>query len=286
MQELLKNAWQGWLYYTECGKYAALLLAVLLYLWFCRERCKEQLLLVYTTIVTGCCIFPITAAILMKYQTLFYDYQWIWGCVPVTLMIAYGAVVFLEEQKERRKKEKDGGKHNGAYIAALTVAMVAVVVLCGRPGKAVEGMVGDSIGRENIKEILVGLEQQAGEREILLWAPAEVMELARGLQPDIRLVYGRDMWEAALGAYSYDVYSETEQQLYLWMCNVEETGGLNFTTESGVVLDGMWGIQTAEALGVNGILLPDTVSTEELQQLLNKSGQAVKQIAGYYLLWL
>ena len=73
---------------------------------------------------------------------------------------------------------------------------------------------------------------------VCLWAPREILETAR-MQPVAvtwmqpvetvgiesvavagqlpELLYGRNMWDAALNAYTYDVYPEEVQQLYCWM---------------------------------------------------------------------
>ena len=123
MQELLKNAWQGWENYNDNGKYAVLLLAALLFLWFRKESKKEKKLLLYTTIMTICCILPVSAVFLMKYQTGFYGYEWVWNYVPVILMIAYGGTVFWAGEWEKTKKVgKEHGKRDAVIIALLGVA--------------------------------------------------------------------------------------------------------------------------------------------------------------------
>ena len=61
MLELLTNAWQGFEQYRSGGKYIALLLTVLLFLWFGRKENKQKVLLIYTTLVTVMCIFPVSA---------------------------------------------------------------------------------------------------------------------------------------------------------------------------------------------------------------------------------
>lgn len=42
MMTLLKSATNGWLDYTQHGKYAALLLAAILYLGYCLWKAKQQ----------------------------------------------------------------------------------------------------------------------------------------------------------------------------------------------------------------------------------------------------
>ena len=96
MMTLLKSATNGWLDYTQHGKYAALLLAAILYLGYClwkskaaRNGGKQPLFYLYEVLITLACICPVTAVILMKYQTAFYSYVWIWTAVPQTALIAW-----------------------------------------------------------------------------------------------------------------------------------------------------------------------------------------------------
>lgn len=110
MTELLRNAWNGWRAYTDPGKLAALLLVSLVFLWIYYKRVPRKEFLIYTTMTAVCCIFPVTAAALMLYQTRFYDYEWIWSIVPLTAMVSYGVVLFvtdiLKEQTRGDRKRK------------------------------------------------------------------------------------------------------------------------------------------------------------------------------------
>lgn len=70
MMTLLKSATNGWLDYTQHGKYAALLLAAILYLGYClwkskaaRNGGKQPLFYLYAVLITLACICPVTAAI-------------------------------------------------------------------------------------------------------------------------------------------------------------------------------------------------------------------------------
>ena len=73
MMTLLKSATNGWLDYTQHGKYAALLLAAILYLGYClwkskaaRNGGKQPLFYLYAVLITLACICPVTLVILMK----------------------------------------------------------------------------------------------------------------------------------------------------------------------------------------------------------------------------
>lgn len=103
---LLQSALTGWTDYTQHGKFAALLLLAILYLGFVlygsgkeanasgAEKARKRLYL-YGALVTFGCICPVTALILLKYQTAFYSYVWIWAAVPQTALIAWAATDFL-----------------------------------------------------------------------------------------------------------------------------------------------------------------------------------------------
>ena len=85
MMTLLQSALTGWTDYTQHGKFAALLLLAILYLGFVlygsgkeanasgAEKARKRLYL-YGALVTFGCICPVTALILLKYQTAFYSY--------------------------------------------------------------------------------------------------------------------------------------------------------------------------------------------------------------------
>ena len=66
------------------------------------------------------------------------------------------------------------------------------------------------------------------------------MEAARAYSAEIHPVYGRSIWDASLGSYSYDTYETWQEDLYLWMSHLETTGETeylrtdeNTTTEAG-----------------------------------------------------
>lgn len=211
MTELLRNAMLGWKDYTEHGKYAAVFLAVLLFLWMQKEKRKGAGLqmLYYSTVTAALVIFPFTAAALMVYQTRFYDYIWLFSYVPVTLMIAYGATILWQWCRDNVWK---GSRWK---MAAGIAFGVSVLILCGNLGG--QDWQQERRNREIAEQVLVTLEQNGNTENICLWAPEEMMDYARALDGNIKLPYGRNMWETALDAYAYDVYDEGLKDMHLWM---------------------------------------------------------------------
>ncbi len=301
MQELLNNAWLGWQRYTDHGKYIALLLAVLLFLWFRRKEEKEKIFLVYTTVVTAFCIFPVSAAFLMLYQTRFYDYEWIWNYVPVTLMIAYGGTVFLAEYWENYKK-------NIGKCVGVTAVIVALVFLSGNLGEKDFAVEYGSSQHQETEDVLAEIMEFAGDETLCVWAPKEIMASVRAFDGRLQLLYGRNMWDAALGAYSYEVYGEVEETLYLWMCHLEETGDLEYQKEKDAVtdpvnvleeketssegdvqqpanerlIDGVWCMEQARQAGVNCIVLPENMEEADVKMLADCLDVQPVSVGKYY----
>ena len=278
MLEMIKNAWTGWQNYTDNGKLAALVIAVLLYLGICgRQKGPGKRLVSYGIWFLVLCVCPLTAAILMCYQTGFYDYQWIWSLVPVTALIAFGGTVFLNTYWKPGR-----GWKSVLHNVIVTVASVLILVICG-------GMGLESVDVSQIRENKVHSEDVLGQvqalygEDICLWAPADILEYAR-IDGRGQLLYGRNMWDVALNAYSYDSYSKELVELYAWMEYLDDWNIKISASEVGKQ------VQRACAQGANCILLPDDFlewmpeSEEELIECLNASGDMeVTRLEGYYL---
>lgn len=317
MMEVIKNAWLGWQKYTEQGKMAALLLLALLLFWFGNKSLggekpgskeaegSSRLLIFYTTAMTVCCICPLTAAALMTYQTRFYDYQWIWGAVPVTIVLALAGTQLWTAFAEKYAK----GKGAGWKLAGITALLICVIYLCGRMQSNIWDADEAAKNREETARVLEILTENGQNKDICLWAPQGIMEYARALDGSIVLPYGRNMWDGALNAYSYDTYGEEEKLLYAWMCHAEATGEGEAEYEPSMAAEGtahgmeaLAGAdalgQTAETrritaaecmesarqLGVTHIVLPGSLQAEVLAEIEAYLGIQAEDMAGYYLL--
>lgn len=279
MTELLANAWKGWQQFTEAGKLAALFLASLLFLWLGGKYKTRKSFFVYTALMTVCCIFPVTAALLMLYQTKFYDYVWIWSTVPMTAVTAWAGTELLDGQWQGFRI---AGLKRGLPVTALLLAMI---LLCGGVGndgydRSPEGDLG-----ARAREVLQAVTSQQQEGACL-WAPGEILEYAREADPSVRLLYGRNMWDIALNAYTYDTYPQELKDLYLWIENVDETGEAVVTDDQGEK-EILWGedcVRTAAWAGVTDILLPDRIESEKAEEYAAILGGKSVQVEGYYLL--
>lgn len=311
MLELLNNAWNGWGNFIFYGKYPALLILVLVVFWFFSDRKREPVLLGYTTVMTVCCIFPLTAALLMLYQTKFYDYQWVWSYVPLTMVAAFAGTLVLGYCREAADGSNAVGDRKSKFASRGKVAVVALIIgimilMCGRLTDPLAEVKTDwqqsttaRTAVETIAEIAAEADTQTAsggtEGAIVLWAPKEVMAAARIYCPDIQLPYGRDLWDASLGAYTYDTYTEVEDDLCQWMHCAGVFGTIDgYRLDGTTVLEGKACLEQALELGVNCIVVPSvmtreavaelTVILEELTQIQpGDSRVQMQQLEAYYI---
>ena len=247
MSELIRNAQQGWLEYTQNGKMMAIFLLALVVFWFGkREKWRKyHALFQYSTFVAVFCICPLTAAVLMWYQTRFYDYEWIWNLAPITLVIALAITLLWTEIKEKKGRK-----------IIVTLGILGILYCCGSMGQEPWDAEKENAQLQQTEDVLALITENGQNTGITLWAPKGIMSYARAVNGEISLPYGRNMWDPALNAYSYDTYGEQEQELYQWMCRVEETGK-----------GGIKGMKIAKELGINHILLPGNISEKLLQKI-------------------
>lgn len=288
MTELIKNAWLGWQTYTDHGKLPALLLAALLFVWLGRRYREHKTFFLYAAVVTVCCIFPLTAALLMLYQTRFYDYQWIWSLVPMTPVIAYGISEFLTDAAGGTREKITAG------FAGLCASAIAVIFLCGGLGEEIWDVREDSEARAGCVEVLAAVRDRADQDNVCLWAPREIMEYARTFDENIRLVYGRNMWDQALNAYSYDVYAQKTRDLYLQMCSLEDTGTFTAPSETTADPEGAqdaavpWEPEavfgSALAQDVSCIVLPGDTEPEILSRAQDFFDTEAFEVRDYYVM--
>ena len=302
MSELLRNAVSGWQRYTDSGKYAVLFLGVLLaffYLWANEEqrRAAEQkkevaqvpgkVFVVYgvvTAILVAC---PLTAVMLMKYQTRFYDYEWTFSLVPITAVIAYGAVYLGWEYFGRKCQLGKQQKYFGCAAAACL--LLTVIVLCGNLGKDSAWNDGKVFGGQSVAEseekvriLLDKLRENGDNEDIFLWAPKEIMMGVRGVTGEITLLYGRNMWDAALNAYAYDTYDSESTALYQWMESLPTQVSRTYDTGKGITKQDkdMQQLYFEVALnrGVNCMVFPESTVDYVEESLKGVVKQAALQI--------
>ena len=269
MTELFHNAWSGWQNYIESGKMIALLPAALLFLWCGRKKKEQKAFLVYTTVMAAGCVLPVTAALLMRYQTGFYGYIEIWSLVPVTAVIAFAGAAFLTEGWENGRQWR-----NHALPAAAL--LLTAVLLGALPWVRSESWEADDDQRRHAYAVLEQLEELYGNESVLcLWAPREIMEYAREADAAVTLPYGRNIWDLTLNGYTFDQYGECQRELAMWMERDSSEWNENIVKDILTEL-----IQEAE---VNCILLPADMGRDVVRAMEETYGCQAQPVEEYIM---
>lgn len=215
MRELLLNALYGPGSYFQSNHMVVLALGVLLFIFGAEKKItvREKRLLGLTVMCLVLVLFPVSAAALMLYQTRFYGYHWIWCLVPLTPCIAWGGVRILWELTGQQRR--DG--REAWRLAGGMAALLALLLLTGNLGNVRSVSAEEKTRLSQARQAAACLEELPEAEEELLWAPRPVLEAVRQQTGEIRLLYGRNMWEPAAAAYAYDSYPTEQQHLFDWM---------------------------------------------------------------------
>lgn len=258
-----------------------------------KDRNKTTMTLwLYTGLTALSCICPLSALFLMKYQTAFYSYVWIWTVVPQTAADCMGLPQNF--YADYGKKELLRSYGNGDLAGNR--------VLSGNPvsewtkEQTAQIPVMDVTIQQNPEtspwETLASLTEyrltESGEGSFTLWAPKEIMAAARAYSAEIYPVYGRSIWDASLGSYSYDTYATGQEDLYLWMSHLEATGETEYVrmdeSTGARTIDFADYLKYAAEKNVDIVLLPGNLRKETLSELQNTAGSKLQPLDGYYLL--
>lgn len=267
------STWEGLHTYNTWTKILAIFAIVMLCLWLRSSWRQQGTFFAFSVVTFFLCLCPLTAYLLGIYQTAFYTYSWIWNLVPLLPMVAYGLTQYLIsywESKTQIKVEK----------ILISIAIGFGLVLCIGLGRKVWNEENRSADMERAQRVLTICKeyQDKLEEPMLLWAPKEIVEYARFTCPEMKLYYGRDMWEEDLLFYTDDRYTECQIEDYQWM------DFLGDIYSKGEESDYKGPRKTREALqfGVNAILFPTTTDQEVITSMEMRYRKKAVRIEEYY----
>ncbi len=280
--EMISRALLGIKEYIYDGKQLLLfLLAVALFLAVSKKKTVFFKACVFMAALVLC---PLTGALLMRYQTMFYDYRYLFGLAPMNCFIATAAVLALEKFNVNGTAKK----------TAVIVSAVIVLLFTGSGriwGNSYTNTSSDRKGYEAAKEVLsfvTDIAKQNGIEDIKLVADEEIIEYARACDGRIRLLYGRDIYNPALRAFSYNEYNENALSVYEFMhyahseyeyltCYGEEKYNRMSEMDLSGLTDGM------RNEGVNAILIKETAPESVIRRMNLQNGYTKYETDGYVL---
>lgn len=233
MKMLMDAMRAGWQQYAGNGMYIGIFFAAMLYLWlvcynkFSKEdKNGKKMLFFYALIIMVIVLFPGTVFLLLKYQTLFFTYSQLFLLIPMLPVTALAMTEFFVWMREHLSAHKDTPEwiKGRPWIceAAALVLLTAVLCMAGSLSAAneVTGKTGTGVKvPEHILQVYKALETDGDinlSKDVIA-APDEVLEYARSYSGEFKLLYGRNMWQKELNAYTYDTYNGDLQKLHAWI---------------------------------------------------------------------
>lgn len=206
------------------GKYLALVIIGMFFLWILGRYKKSQStrhLMLFGITMTLLVIVPITGMLLMAYQTKFFDYRHLFLLLFPMVFIPWAITEALDQGVNYMKQNAEEGDliKEKPWVVRTAGAAIAVCFLMLSGNLLTEGVeVNFTFAKDKVPASAMEVFELLEDRDVLI-APNEVIEYARAYDGDIKLIYGRDMWQPALRAYTYNTYDEETCEIYKWMQN-------------------------------------------------------------------
>ena len=161
---------------------------------------RVRALLGYIIVAVLFLVCPVTASVLRIVTGTYYDSPDMWNILPLIPLGAIMTSMLFDELYSREKK-----------ISVLAVILFAcAVLLCGSLGRVTENSAGrpENAGTSDkeIAEMIVtkGLVSEGS----LVIASDDMISYIRVTYPEIRTLYGRDMWDGRLTKNRYGFYDQ------------------------------------------------------------------------------
>lgn len=303
MRELLQNALNGPGSYFHSNSTVVLVLALFLYFFVAETdpAPREKRLLRLSAVLLALALFPVSACVLMLYQTRAYSYPWIWSLVPVTLLISWGSETVL--WKHTGQDRRDG--RAGRRLTAGAAVLLALLLLTGNLGIIQTVSEEEKTQRSRAGQVAAYLREIPELEGTLLWGPRSVLEAVRRQSSGIRVLYGRNMWEPEAAAHAYDTYPMEQMRLFDWVELLEKGDAYEVPLQLTIFLEDRAGdeaqsdrsladaymLQLAAEYGTHVWVFPTqaydriALACEQLYEEYGRHAQAVGEVVGYTI-WI
>ena len=157
-------------------------------------------------------LFPVTAIVLLKVYTPFYDWKDLQQLFPFVFLVAFGLV---ELYGFLTKKDVPGVRLGQRAKNIIGGCCVIVCLLVATNFRGLEQ--GEKAEEHGVPiecaEVFEALWQVINDEPVVLAAPPEMLQYARLYEPAWRPVYGRDLWSGKSASYINSGY-DWEYEFY------------------------------------------------------------------------
>lgn len=184
---------------TGQGLFGVFCAAVFLYCFF-REKTRGNRFFATSFFLGLIIVCPLTAVMLLKVYTPYYDWKDLQQLFPMIILLAYGSVELFSFL---RKQSIPGLRVNQKIRSLLGIAciMSLLVVATNFYGLDKYETVDDKGIPVATSEVFDSLKQVTGDQTFILAAPPEMLQYARMYEANWQPIYGRDLWSGKAASY-------------------------------------------------------------------------------------
>ncbi len=200
-------------------------------LWYKRslKRCR---LLWCAAVLSLLTVFPLSALVLLKGFTPFYDWMDLQQLMPLTLLTALFGVVMTEILQEEKLLNAKAVKQSGIVKRFFSVVCVAVLLLTAANFHVFDyKSTADEHGvPSETAQAFDALYELVGDTQVVIVAKGDVLQYVRLYEPAWQPLYGRDLWSGKSASYinsGYDV--EYEYYTLLEQAQLDDKERAEFT---------------------------------------------------------
>ena len=192
-------------------------------------------------------VCPVTAAVLRIVTGTYYDSPDMWNALPLIPLGAIMTSVLFDELYSREKK-----------ISVLAIVLfVCAVLLCGSLGGTRENTSGRPENADASEKEIIEMLVAKGmvTEDSLVIASDDMISYMRVAYPQVRTLYGRDMWDGRLTKNRYGFYDQ-------WVIDIHDDMVRVYQGDTNLAAD--LSIRAFDS-GVSCIILPGNVSEDSLR---------------------
>ncbi len=167
---------------------------------------EKQKLFAFSKLTAALVLFPLTAMILLKVYTPFYDWLDLQGIVPWVFLLSLGAVKFFEVFRTNQIPGLHFKEKTHTIIGLLCVMVLLLAGTGFRAFTTRQQSVGNGLPIK-AAEVFWALEEYLPERKLVVAAPAELISYVRFFEEDWQPLYGRDLWSPKAASYINSGYT-------------------------------------------------------------------------------
>lgn len=204
------SEWNKWLngltlFKERQGLLWVFVLLILSALWQKTDR-KQRKLLVFSLLMGVCILFPLTAVVLLKGYTPFYDWLDLQLLLPLVLLLAWGGTQLVSSMQNMEIPGLHLKKIAQTIISFLSVSVLLLA------GTVFHGLDRQPEANRNgvpvqVAEILEPLYKMFENETLVLAAPSEILMYTRLYEVNWEPLYGRDLWSSKAASYINSGYN-------------------------------------------------------------------------------